>query len=291
MSLRQSHTCSGYVLLDSGNFEKLEQIGPYRLIRPSPQAMWKPARADSLWTSAHARYHRSSAGGGRWEYRSELPGKWSISCYRLTMEIRLTDFGHIGLFPEQAPNWQWIQEQVGRKKAPVKVLNVFAYSGGSTLAAAAAGAEVVHVDAARGMESWARENAKLSALDGHPIRWLVDDVTRFIRREIRRRSRYDGIILDPPSFGRGSRGEVWKIEDDLPSLLDQCCQILRPSPLFFLLSAHTPGITPLSLENLLADVMGRFRGSLSSAEMVIPEEKGARVLPSGAMARWQALKT
>lgn len=277
---------NSYILLDSGNFRKLEQVGPYRLIRPAPQAIWDPARPESEWAAAHAHYHRSSSGGGQWEYKTKLPEAWAVNYYGLTMQIKLTDFGHLGLFPEQGPNWEWIQAQILRVKRPVKVLNTFAYTGGSSLAAAAAGAEVVHLDAAKGMEAWARENAKLNSMDNRPIRWLIDDVNRFIKREIRRGSRYDAIILDPPSFGRGSKGEVWKFEDDLPALLKLCRQVLSTNPVFVLLSAHTPGVTPLTLENLLADFMGQFGGSLISAELLIPEYKSKRALPSGTMARW-----
>lgn len=275
-----------YILLDSGNFKKLEQVGPYRLIRPAPQAIWKPARPAQEWASAHAQYHRSGSGGGQWEYKTKLPDNWTVKYYGLTMQIKLTDFGHMGLFPEQGPNWEWLQAQINRAKRPLKILNTFAYTGGSSLAAAAAGAEVVHLDAAKGMEAWARENARLNNMNDRPIRWLVDDVTRFIKREIRRDSVYDGIIMDPPSFGRGSRGEVWKFEEDLPELLALCGQVLAKNPVFVLLSAHTPGVTPLSLENLLADLTGKFGGNLMSAELVIPEYKGKRKLPSGTMARW-----
>lgn len=281
-----SRTQNSYILLDSGNFRKLEQVGPYRLNRPAPQAIWKPALSERDWADVHAYYHRSSSGGGSWEYKTRLPENWAVSYYGLTMQIKLTDFGHMGLFPEQGPNWDWIQDQIRRVSRPVKVLNTFAYTGGSSLAAAAAGAEVVHLDAAKGMEVWARENARLSKMDKLPIRWLIDDVTRFINREIRRGNHYDAIILDPPSFGRGSKGEVWKFEDDLPALLELCSQVLSTSPVFILLSAHTPGVTPLTLENLLANLIVPFRGTLISAEMVIPEHKSSRVLPSGTMARW-----
>ncbi|MBL7050205.1 MAG: class I SAM-dependent methyltransferase [Nitrospira sp.] len=281
-----SHAQNSYTLLDSGNFRKLEQVGPYRLNRPAPQAIWNPALTEIKWADTHAYYHRSSSGGGKWEYKSKLPENWTINYHGMTMKIKLTDFGHLGLFPEQGPNWDWIKDQIRKADRPVKVLNTFAYTGGSSLAAAAAGAEVVHLDAAKGMEIWARENAKLSKMDNLPIRWLVDDVTKFINREIRRGNRYDAIIMDPPSFGRGSNGEVWKFEDNLPSLLELCSQIISPEPVFMLLSAHTPGITPLTLENLLADLTGPFSGTMSSSEMIIPEQSSKRVLPSGTMARW-----
>ncbi len=277
-----------YTLLDSGNFEKLEQVGQYRLIRPAPQAIWQPLHPARLWRTADARYLRSSSGGGNWEFRSTLPESWTISYFGLTLKIKLTNFGHLGIFAEQGSNWRWIQQQIkraGRKK--VSVLNTFAYTGGSSLAAAKAGAQVVHLDAARGIVMWARENAELSQLADRSIRWLVEDVTKFVAREIRRGNRYDAIILDPPSFGRGKKGEVWKFERDLPKLLEMCRQILAPRPLFVLLSAHTPGFTPLALENLLSDMMAGLGGSLESIEMTIPEANGGRLLPSGTMARWK----
>ncbi len=277
-----------YQLLDSGNFEKLEQVGRYRLIRPSPQAIWQPRRP-KLWRTADAHYRRSSSGGGSWTFKRKLPDHWHIQYGGLTLKIKLTNFGHLGIFAEQAENWDWIRAQIARApQKPVRVLNTFAYTGGSSLAAAQAGAEVVHLDAARGIVSWARENAALSALDDRPIRWIVDDVSKFVAREIRRGNRYDGIILDPPSFGRGKKGEVWKFEDDLPKLLAMCRQILSPNPRFVLLSAHTPGFTPLALENLLADMMRGFGGNLSSMEMTIPETDSPRRLPGGTMARWSA---
>ena len=277
-----------YQLLDSGNFEKLEQVGRFRLIRPSPQAIWQPRRP-KLWRTADAHYRRSSSGGGSWAFKKKLPDHWHIQYGGLTLKIKLTNFGHLGIFAEQAENWDWIRAQIAAtRRKPVRVLNTFAYTGGSSLAAAQAGAEVVHLDAARGIISWARENAALSALDDRPIRWIVDDVSKFVAREIRRGDQYDGIILDPPSFGRGKKGEVWKFEDDLPKLLEMCRQILSPNPRFVLLSAHTPGFTALALENLLADMMRGFGGTLSSLEMTIPEADGSRRLPSGAMARWTA---
>lgn len=276
-----------YQLLDSGNFEKLEQVGRYRLIRPSPQAIWQPHRP-KLWHTADAHYRRSSSGGGSWAFKNKLPDHWHIQYGGLTLKIKLTNFGHLGIFAEQAENWDWIRAQIAAThQKPVRVLNTFAYTGGSSLAAAQAGAEVVHLDAARGIVSWARENAALSGLDGRPIRWIVDDVSKFVAREIRRGNQYDGIILDPPSFGRGKKGEVWKFEDDLPKLLDMCRQILSPNPRFVLLSAHTPGFTALALENLLADMMRGFSGKLSGMEMTIPEADGGRLLPSGTMARWE----
>jgi len=281
-------TSPTYHLLDSGNFRKLEQVGPYRLDRPAPQAIWQPRQAADLWQSAAAVYHRSQSGGGDWEFKRPCPAEWSITYYGLTMKIKLTDFGHLGLFAEQGENWAWIQQQISAAQRPVQLLNTFAYTGGASLAAAAAGAGVVHLDAARGIVNWGRDNAELSGLAGKPIRWIVDDVTKFVAREGRRGNTYEAIILDPPSFGRGPKGKVWKFENDLPDLLTACGQLLSPQPCFILLSAHTPGFSALALENLLADMMAGFDGHLSSREMVIPEQAGGRYLPSGIMARWSA---
>jgi 23S rRNA (cytosine1962-C5)-methyltransferase len=285
-----SQSQNTYQLLDSGNFEKLEQVGPYRLIRPAPQAIWQPGQPPNLWAAANAHYHRSKSGGGRWKLKTKLPDSWNITHYGLTIKIKLTDFGHLGFFAEQGPNWSWIQKQIKAANRPLKILNTFAYTGGSTLAATMAGASLVHLDASRGIVAWARENAALCGLADKPIRWLVEDVSKFVKREIRRGNKYEAIILDPPSFGRGSKGEVWKFEKDLPDLLTMCRQILSDDPLFVLLSAHTPGFTPLALKNLLNDMMTGFRGHLSSKEMVIPENKTGRLLPSGSMARWQKAK-
>ena len=281
-----------YTLLDSGHGNKLEQIGPYRLIRPAPQAIWSPRRKPALWEGVHAIYQRSKSGGGHWDYKQPLPESWTITYHRLKLTIKLTDFGHVGLFAEQGPNWDWIQTQINQAKRPIHVLNTFAYTGGSTLAAAMAGAKgldevkVVHLDSSKGIVTWARENATLGGLAQHPIRWVVDDVSKFVKREIKRNQRYDALIFDPPSFGRGSKGEVWKFERDLPQLLEQCQPLLSDQPLFVLLSAHTPGFTPLALENLLADMMQPYGGHSSSAEMVIPEQASDRFLPSGTMGRW-----
>lgn len=277
-----------YQLLDSGQFQKLEQIGPYRLVRPAPQAIWQTSLPAKIWQAADATYHRSSSGGGQWEFHHHLPESWDIDYFDLTMRIKATDFGHLGIFPEQGENWRWLQARIVAAGRPLQVLNTFAYTGGSTLAAAMAGAEVVHLDSARGIVSWARENAVLSDLDERPVRWIVDDVKKFVAREIRRGNQYDGLILDPPSFGRGKKGEVWKFKDDLAELLHQCRQILSPQPDFILLSAHTPGFTPLALQNLLGDMMADYGGFLSSQEMIIPQSNSNRVLPSGTMARWEA---
>jgi len=277
---------SGYQLLDTGHGAKLEQVGPYRLVRPAPQALWRPSYPAEVWDTAVARYHRQSSGGGTWTYTSKLPLTWVVTHCDLTLKVRLTDFGHLGFFAEHGPHWQWLRQYIQDARRPIRLLNAFAYTGGMSLAAAAAGASVVHLDAAEGIVAWARDNAQLSDLGAARIRWVVEDVTKFLTREVRRGNKYDAIVLDPPSFGRGSKGEVWKLERDLPAILDLCSQVLSDEPLCVLLSAHTPGVTPLVLAHLRADMLGNHRGLFTSMEMVIPHSDGTRVLPSGARARW-----
>lgn len=274
-----------YKLLDSGRENKLEQVGNYLLVRPAPQAVWSPKLAEKKWDAVDAVYIRSSTGGGSWEFHNQISEQFDIDFHGFKFIIKHTGFGHLGLFPEQSDNWKWLADKIKTAVRPVNVLNMFAYTGGSTLAAASAGASVCHVDASKGVVDWARENTALSNLGDRPIRWIVDDVMKFIQKEIRRGKTYDAIILDPPSFGRGSKGEVWKIENDLLQLLNECKQILSDDPLFILLSCHSPGFTPLVLQNLLAEMMNGKKGLLSCGEMVIPEETG-RLLPSGAYARW-----
>jgi len=275
----------GYRLLDSGREFKLEQVDDCLLIRPAPRAVWSPTLPEKKWDAADAVYIRSSTGGGNWEFRNRTPEQFDIDFHGLKFIIKPTGFGHLGLFPEQSDNWEWIAEKIKTAGRPVSVLNMFAYTGGSTLVAASAGASVCHLDASKGAVDWARENAALSKLSARPIRWIVDDVMKFIEKEIRRGKTYNAIILDPPSFGRGVKGEVWKIENDITKLLANCQQILNDKPLFILLSCHSPGFTPLVLQNLLAEMMKNKAGQLSCGEMVITEETG-RLLPSGTYARW-----
>ncbi|MEM7030808.1 MAG: class I SAM-dependent methyltransferase [Chloroflexota bacterium] len=263
-------------------------VGPYRLDRPAPQAIWQPTLSHQAWSQSDALYHRSKSGGGRWEFKTKIRDSWQIQYGGLTLKIKLTDFGHLGLFAEQAENWRWMQHLIQKANRPLRVLNTFAYTGGASLAAAAAGAQVTHLDAAKGIVSWAKENAAVSNLSKKPIRWIVDDVAKFVAREQRRGNSYDGLILDPPSFGRGPKGNIWKFETDLPPLLAVCRAILSEQPVFILLSAHTPGFSPLGLENLLGDMMQGFEGELSSQEMIITQADSNRTLPSGMMARWTA---
>ena len=278
----------GYVLLDSGNGRKLERFGGYVLSRPCAQAIWSPQRPPADWEAAHAAFDRET--GNRWHGRDALPANWTLAVDGLRFRLSSTDFGHLGIFPEQRASWRWIGERVQAARAAgvpsVRVLNLFAYSGGSTLAAARAGAEVCHLDASAGMVDWARANAALNALDQAPIRWIVEDAHKFLGREIRRGRRYEGIILDPPSFGRGAKGEVYKIERDLPQTLDLCRQLLSDAPRFVLLSAHTPGITPVVLENLLTERLAGVAGGVESGEMTLAGAPGVRPVPSGCMARW-----
>jgi 23S rRNA (cytosine1962-C5)-methyltransferase len=278
-----------YDLLDSGNGRKLERFGAYVLARPCAQAVWRPRRPVSDWEAAHASFDRDE--GNRWRRRERLPDQWNIALDGLRFRLGGTDFGHLGIFPEQRESWRWIDATVRHARAaapekPVRVLNLFAHSGGSTLAAARAGAEVCHLDASAGMVEWARANAALNQLEEAPIRWIVEDARKFLGREIRRGRRYEGIILDPPSFGRGAKGEVYKIERDLPRTLDLCRQLLADPPRFLLLSTHTPGMTPVALENLLAERLDDARGAIERGEMVLAGADGVRPVPSGCMARW-----
>ena len=277
---------STYTLLDSGHFQKLEQVGPYLLVRPAAQAVWRPRLADSEWQRADAVFSRFSGGDGKWEVRNrKLPESWTIAMPAVgDLVIRLTDFGHLGIFPEQHANWSRLADLVAQRTKQhqeTQVLNLFAYTGGSTLACARAGAAVAHLDASKTSVQWGRENAERAGLKDKPIRWLVDDVQKFVAREVRRASKYHGIILDPPSFGRGPKGETWKIEEMLPPLLDDLGQILAPDFSFVLLSSHSAGYTPLALTNLLGDICPSSTGELSSGEMVVLDSAG-RALPSGA---------
>ncbi|HHY83771.1 MAG TPA: SAM-dependent methyltransferase [Clostridiales bacterium] len=278
-----------YELIDTGSGEKLERWGKYILRRPDPQVIW-PMSSDKHWKRAHAHYHRSSTGGGEWEYFHELPSEWKITYKELTFHVKPMGFKHTGLFPEQAVNWDWIIEKIRSRKAPVKVLNLFAYTGGATVAAAYAGAEeVCHVDAAKGMVAWAKENIQLSGLGDRKVRFIVDDVIKFVQREIRRRRQYDGIIMDPPTYGRGPNGEVWKIENELYGLVELCLKVLSPNPLFFLINSYTTGLAPTVLTNILTLSMKRkYGGTVRAEEVGLPISSSGLILPCGASGRWEA---
>lgn len=277
-----------YHLIDSGNFLKLEQVGAVRMIRPSPQAVWSPRLSADEWQRWDVRYLRFSGGDGRWEKSPnwQAPKNWRMKLDELIFSLKMTDFGHLGFFAEQAYNWPKIRqltERCHRKDSEVNILNLFAYTGGSTLAAAQAGAQVVHVDASKTSVAWARELAELNGLGDKPIRWIVDDAVKFVRREERRGRLYQGIILDPPSFGRGFRSEVWKIEENLIPLLASMANILDPDRGFVLLSSHSTGYTPLALENLMASFNVKGTPQLESYEMYVGGNSQTQArLPSGA---------
>ena len=288
-----------YEVLDCSGGEKLERWGAYELVRPDPQVIWQTDKKLPGWKKPNAHYHRSSSGGGEWEFFS-LPDEWDLHYEPLDLTFRLKPFKfkHTGLFPEQAANWDWFSGLIRARRAegkPVRVLNLFAYTGGATLAAARAGAEVTHVDAAKGMVSWASENARVSGLGGAKIRWLVDDCGKFVEREIRREKKYEAVIMDPPSYGRGPKGEIWKIEDAVFPLVERCASLLSDEPLFFLINSYTTGLQPGVLSYMLKEaVQKRFGGRVIADEIGLPvtgteeAKKLGLVLPCGAAGRWEA---
>ena len=277
-----------YELLDCGGGEKLERWDQQILVRPDPQAIWDTDRRDRRWKTANARYSRSSTGGGHWD-KGKLPESWPIRYKDLTFQVKPMNFKHTGLFPEQAANWDFAMEQIRTAGRPIRVLNLFAYTGGATLAAAAAGASVTHVDASKGMVGWAKENAASSGLSDAPIRWIVDDCVKFVEREIRRGNHYDAIIMDPPSYGRGPKGEIWKIEDAIHPLVKLCVQLLSDRPLFFLINSYTTGLAPAVLSYMLGvEVIPRFGGAVNAQEVGLPVTRTGLVLPCGASGRWEA---
>ena len=275
-----------YELIDCGRGEKLERWGDCILVPPDPQAIWDTAREDPLWRRPDARYARSSTGGGQWE-KKDVPQQWKIAYRDLTFQVKPMNFKHTGLFPEQAANWDFCMERIRKANRPISVLNLFAYTGGATVACAAAGASVCHVDAAKGMVSWARENAKLSGLEGAPIRWIIDDCGKFV--EIRRGRQYDAVIMDPPSYGRGPSGEVWKLEDNLYPFVELVAGVLSKEPLFFLINSYTTGLAPSVLTYILETVVTkRHGGHTDSGELGLPVTDSGLVLPAGATGRWVA---
>ena len=279
-----------YEVLDCGGGEKLERWGNQILQRPDPQAIWQRTEENRVWNRAGAVYHRSSSGGGKWEIRY-LPEQWAISYKELTFQLKPMAFKHTGLFPEQAANWDFIMEQVQSAGRPISVLNLFAYTGGATLAAAAAGASVCHVDASKGMTQWARENAASSGLSDRPIRWIVDDCKKFVQRELRRGRRYDAIIMDPPSYGRGPSGETWKIEEDVADFITLTMQLLSDQPLFVLISSYSTGLAPSVMAYLLGmTAMRRHPGRVEAQEIGLPVTSTGLVLPCGSSARYIAAR-
>ena len=275
-----------YEVIDTSCGEKLERWGRYILLRPDPQVIWKTEKTVPEWNRLNGHYHRSSKGGGEWEF-FKLPEEWTISYRELNFRLKPFSFKHTGLFPEQAVNWDWCSERIREAGRPVKVLNLFAYTGGATLAAASAGASVTHVDASKGMVTWAKENAAASHLEDAPVRWLVDDCVKFVEREIRRGNKYDGIIMDPPSYGRGPKGEIWKIEESIYPFVELAAQLLSDDALFFLINSYTTGLQPAVLSDMLSTVIQKKRGGeVQSSEIGLPVSSNGLVLPCGATGRW-----
>ncbi len=285
--MRQASDWKDYEIIDTSNGEKLERWKDVILIRPDPQVIWDTPRT-AEWKKANAHYIRSSSGGGKWDEYSMKKKEWTIDYKGLKFKISPTGFKHTGLFPEQAVNWDYMSEKIKNANRPVKVLNLFAYTGGATLACAKAGAMVCHVDASKGMVSWARDNAKLSKLEDRPIRWIVDDCIKFVQREIRRGNKYDGIIMDPPSYGRGPNGEVWKLEDNIYQLMELCSQLLSDDPLFVAVNSYTTGVSPSSMEYMLnALVKPRFGGVVTADEIGLTVQATGSALACGSTAFWK----
>lgn len=277
-----------YKIIDMANGEKLEKWGNYTLIRPDPQIVWNKKQYPEKWRKADAHYHRSKTGGGNWEYIKKLPPKWQVKYKDLVFNIKPMGFKHTGLFPEQAVNWDWMIKRIQTSKRPIKVLNLFAYTGGATVACTYAGAEVCHVDSSKGMTLWAKENIESSGLANKPIRYIVDDVKKFVQREIRRGKKYDAVIMDPPSYGRGANGEVWNIEESLFNLVEMCTQVLSENPLFFLINSYTTGLSPTVLSNILNLTVNKFyEGKISSGEVGLPMSNSNLILPCGIYGRWE----
>ena len=289
--MRAATRWKDYELIDAADGERLERWGDILLIRPDPQILWKTPRRSPLWNKAHARYHRSHTGGGQWERLKPLPDVWEIGYGSLRFRLKPMGFKHTGLFPEQAVNWDAMRAWIREAGRPIRGLNLFGYTGGATLACTAAGAHVTHVDASKGMVAWARENAALSGLSDKPVRWIVDDCAKFVEREIRRGRRYDAVIMDPPSYGRGPAGEIWKLEDNLFPFVSLCANVLSDEPLFFIINSYTTGLAPSVLTCLLKTVIEpRFGGHTESDELGLPVTDSGLVLPCGATGRWTSKK-
>ncbi len=282
-----SNNWNDYEILDMANGEKLERWGNIYLVRPDPQIIWKDKSFPEKWKFANARYNRSNSGGGGWSYKKKLPDSWQIKYKDLTFNIKPMGFKHTGLFPEQAVNWDWMIDKIKSEKRQIKVLNLFAYTGGATVACLYAGASVCHVDSSKGMVSWAKENVQSSGLEKKPVRFIIDDVTKFVQREIRRGNYYDAIIMDPPSYGRGKNGEVWQFENNLEDLVELCTNVLSDNPLFFLINSYTTGISAKVLENILSLKINRKNGKITSGEIGLPMKDSNLVLPAGIFGRWE----
>ena len=287
--MRAADNWKDYELIDATDGNRLERWGKTILVRPDPQVIWKTGESSPLWNSANAVYHRSASGGGQWEYRRRMPEKWQITYGDICMVVSPTGFKHTGVFPEQAVNWDAYARLIAAAERPIRVLNLFGYTGGATLACAAAGASVCHVDASKGMVAWGRENAAASGLADKPVRWIVDDCAKFVAREIRRGVRYDGIIMDPPSYGRGPGGEVWKLEDSIYDFIDLCAGVLSDEPLFVAVNSYTTGLSPSVMEYMLrARVCPRWGGHTACDEIGLPVTATGGVVPCGATAWWLA---
>lgn len=275
-----------YEVIDCSGGEKLERWGRYILIRPDPQVIWNTQKSEKEWKKRNGHYHRSNKGGGEWEFFG-LPEQWSIRYRNLTFHLKPFRFKHTGLFPEQAVNWDWCAEKIRQAGRPIKVLNLFAYTGGATLSAAAAGASVTHVDASKGMVTWAKENAIASGLKEAPVRWIVDDCVKFAEREIRRGNHYDAVIMDPPSYGRGPKGEIWKIEESVFPFIQLCVQLLSDHPLFVLINSYTTGLQPAVLAYMLGAALKDYQGKITADEIGIPVSSNGLILPCGATGRFE----
>ena len=275
-----------YEILDMANGEKLERWKDVILVRPDPQIIWKEPSFPNKWKQVNATYHRSKTGGGAWEYSKKMPSSWQIHYKNLTFNIKPMGFKHTGLFPEQAVNWDWMIQKIQKAKRPIKVLNLFAYTGGATVACLSAGASVCHVDSSKGMVTWAKENVLASGLQEKPVRYIIDDVVKFVNREIRRGNTYDAIVMDPPSYGRGANGEVWQFEEQIADLVQLCTKVLSDKPLFFLINSYTTGISSTVLQNLLSIHMPK-QGLLENGEIGLPMTGSNMILPCGIYGRWE----
>ncbi|HVZ67191.1 MAG TPA: class I SAM-dependent methyltransferase [Patescibacteria group bacterium] len=278
---------SEYELIDSGNGRKLERFGKYILNRVETQAFWHQSKPESEWQRADAVFRRTSDRGGEWEFKKDIPHQWVMPFENLKLELRLTPFGHVGIFPDQSSQWTWISEKIRNSNRKVNILNLFTYTGAGTLAASNAGANVVHVDASKPAITWARDNQRLSGLEQKPIRWIPEDAMKFVKREVRRNSRYDAIIMDPPKYGRGAQGEVWKFEEDFPELLDYCRQLMSDNPLFILTTAYAVPISPITLGNLMSDATKKLKGTIESGELALKQSGNERLLPTAIYSRWE----
>lgn len=286
--MRYTSDWKDYELIDSSNGDRLERWGDFILVRPDPQVIWKTPKNNPCWKKANAYYIRSKTGGGHWEFKSSLPDRWQIKYKDLTFNVKNMGFKHTGIFPEQAVNWDYTRELIRKEDRPVKVLNLFAYTGGATIACLKEGASVVHVDASKGMVAWAKENAAASGVADRSVRWIVDDCVKFIQREIRRGNKYDIIIMDPPSYGRGPGGEVWKLEDEIYNFVELCSQLLYEDSIMMLINSYTTGLSPSVMEYILGTtVKTKFGGKVSSSEIGLPVTNTKMVLPCGASATWE----